>query len=81
MLDNKPYSYVSLYGLDNVDAIDAALYQSLHPALSSKGAKIAGRAGKAALKFARLDGALSINDFLKWEKIGYTFLMILSAPF
>ena len=68
LLDNKSYSYVSLYGLDNVDAIDAALYQSLHPALSSKGAKIAGRAGKAALKFARLDGALSLNDFFEMGK-------------
>lgn len=55
-------SYVSLYGLDSVDAIDTALYQSLHPVLTNKGVKIAGRVGKAALKFVKMDGVLRVGD-------------------
>ncbi|QTD35899.1 P-loop NTPase fold protein [Pseudomonas fluorescens] len=67
-IQKQPYSYVSLYGIDNIDAIDTALYQSLHPALASKSVKIVGRAGKAALKFARIDGVLSISDFLNFGR-------------
>ncbi len=59
---DQPVSYVSLYGLDSVDAIDTALYQTLHPMLSSKGVKIAGRAGKAILKYVKLDGVVQISD-------------------
>ncbi|MBV6748954.1 KAP family NTPase [Pseudomonas chlororaphis] len=68
LMCDKPLSYVSLYGLDTVDAIDTALYQSLHPVLSSKGAVIAGRTGKAILKMGKVDGVLGVRDFIEHGK-------------
>jgi hypothetical protein len=65
LLNDTPYSYISLYGMDSIDAIDSALYQSLHPLLTSKGAKIAGRASKALLKYARIDNSINVKDFMK----------------
>lgn len=65
LLGHRSYSYISLYGLNSVDAIDSALYQSLYPALSTKGVKIVGRASKALMKYARIDNLISIKDFVQ----------------
>ncbi len=64
LLNNTPYSYVSLYGTGNFDDIDAALYQSLHPVLAHSGVRILGRLGKAAMKYGRMDGAFKVGDFV-----------------
>nr|WP_281391252.1 P-loop NTPase fold protein [Pseudomonas folii] len=64
LLGDRSYSYISLYGLNSVDAIDSAMYQSLHPALSTKGVKIVGRASKALMKYARVDNLINIKDFV-----------------
>jgi hypothetical protein len=42
--------YVSLYGLSSTSQIDEELYRQLHPVLSSKGMRLAGRVAKAVLR-------------------------------
>ncbi|WP_374981109.1 P-loop NTPase fold protein [Pseudomonas solani] len=67
-LDKSKYSYISLYGTGNYDDIDAALYQSIYPALTNKGVKLLGRLGKAALKYSRIDGAIKLSDITSPSK-------------
>lgn len=67
-MGDEPYSYVSLYGLSSFDEIDAALYQTFYPILASTGAKILGRAGKIAMKYGRVDGAIKMGDFTSPDK-------------
>jgi hypothetical protein len=47
---NHKCLYVSLYGITNVSEIEEALFQQLHPVLSSKGMAITGRILKGILK-------------------------------
>src|SRR5262249_51670954 len=69
----RKYIYVSLYGLTSVDELDAALFQAAYPALKWKGTKIAGRLGKAALKFFRADPEFSFADLPKPNADVYVF--------
>jgi len=58
------YVYVSLYGLSNLNEIDDALFQAVYPMLTGMPAKIAGRVGTAALKWAKFDAdQFSLKDF------------------
>ena len=67
----QKYLYVSLYGMTSFSEIEDTFFQQLHPVLSSKGMKIAGKvlqgAIKASLKFdinsdGKDDGSLSIQN-------------------
>jgi Cdc6-like AAA superfamily ATPase len=60
--DHHSYAYVSLFGLTNLDEIDAALLQAAFPVLSWKSTKIAGKLAKAALKFFNADPELKPAD-------------------
>lgn len=48
--DQKKTIYVSLYGLSSTHEIDQAIFQALHPILSHKATRFAGRFIKTALK-------------------------------
>ncbi len=63
--------YVSLYGLNDSDQIDAALLQALYPFLGLKGVKIGGRLGKAALKFFKIDADIELKELI--SKFGAQF--------
>ncbi len=45
-----PHLYVSLYGMTKVSEIGVALFQELHPVLSSKTARVAAQLGKGLLR-------------------------------
>lgn len=47
---NKKTIYVSLYGLSKTNEIDEAIFQALHPILSHKSARLAGKILKSAIK-------------------------------
>ncbi len=49
-LNDSKFFYVSLYGLSTTAQIDDELFRQMHPVLSSKAAKFAGRVLKAGLK-------------------------------
>jgi hypothetical protein len=53
--DQERYAFVSLFGLNSVDQIDAALLASQYSVLENGAAKIAGRLVQSTLKFARMD--------------------------
>lgn len=70
----EEYVYLSLYGLSSLEEIDEALMASIYPSLSSKGAKIAGRVVKSALKFWGIELDLKKGDFLdKFKARLYVF--------
>src|SRR3954447_23196013 len=62
--DRERFAFVSLFGLNSVDQIDAALLASQYSILESRAAKIAGRLVQSALKFSRIDFALQPNETL-----------------
>lgn len=47
--EDRPFLYVSLYGVRSTDDIEAEFFRQLHPFLSSKGMVIAGKFMKSAL--------------------------------
>lgn len=47
---DKKYLYVSLYGITNYAEIDYAIFQQLHPLLSSKGMELTGKIFRGLLK-------------------------------
>jgi hypothetical protein len=49
VLENR-FLYVSLYGINNFEELNYAIYCSMHPVLSSKGMKILSKIGKGLLK-------------------------------
>ncbi|MBY6128771.1 KAP family NTPase [Qipengyuania aquimaris] len=70
-LRNHPnHLYISLYGVSSVRQIDEEIFRQLHPVLASKGMRVLGRVGKAALRGAfkfdfdgdgKDDGTLSLT--------------------
>jgi GTPase SAR1 family protein len=64
--DKRQYTYISLFGLKNLDEIDDALYAAAHPVLTSKGMKVAGKLTKALLKYKDIDIDIDfdIKEFL-----------------
>ena len=60
---------VSLYGLTSLAEIDDALLRALYPLLDNRYADWAGRAGKVAIKFFRVDAEIKANDFFDKKKI------------
>lgn len=67
-LDENQYIYVSVYGTSKLEEIDLALLQAIYPLLSGTTGKIAGKAGKAILKYLRLDNTIKAEDFLNNNK-------------
>jgi KAP family P-loop domain len=66
--------YVSLYGLQSIDAIDSALFSAIHPLVGPKGAKIAGRMVSAIAKSAfRFEANLKTEDLV--NKFGGSLLV------
>lgn len=64
LLGNNQYIYVSVYGISHPEEIDLALLHAIYPLLSGKTGKIAGKTGKAILKYLRLDNIIKADDFL-----------------
>ena len=68
------YVYLSLYGLSSIEEINEALIAAIYPALTSTGAKIAGRVVKSALKYAGIEIDIEKKDFLsKFKAELYVF--------
>lgn len=67
-LADKQYIYVSVYGTSKPEEIDLALLQAIYPLLSGKTGKVAGKTGKAILKYLRLDNIINAEDFLSNNK-------------
>lgn len=73
---DKPseYVYLSLYGLSSREEIDDALLAAIYPALTSTGAKIAGRVVKSALKYAGIELDVEKRELLsKFKAALYVF--------
>lgn len=62
--DDKSCIYVSLYGVEKPEEIDAAILATMYPILGTKVAKVTGRLLNAASKYFRIDGALTLNDVI-----------------
>jgi KAP family P-loop domain len=55
--------YVSLFGLTSSEELDTAVFQAAYPALGWKTTKLAGRVGKAALRYLRIDLDVNVQGF------------------
>ena len=62
--DDKGYIYVSLYGVEKPEEIDAAILAAMYPILGTKVAKVTGRLLNAASKYFRIEGAMTLNDVI-----------------
>lgn len=67
-INGQKHLYVSLNGLANIDDINSLIFQALYPVLQWRGAKLVGQAGRAALKYFRIDPDLTAADLVDIPK-------------